>query len=433
MSRLAVVLSFVLLLACPPVWGEVRLRLQGSNTVGAALAPALVEAWLKEQGFPEVERRQQGDALVIRGQGGTAEAIVVSIVAHGSSTAFSGLLKGEADLGMASRPIKGKERDELAVYGDMTAVGSEYVIALDGIAVIVHPQNPLTSLDKATLSDLFTGKLRDWKGLGGSGAVHIYARDDHSGTYDTFSSLVLGKAELTAGAQRFDSNHALAEAVAADPQGIGFVSLAEVGGNRALAIRDAEGATLSPSAFSVATEDYALARRLFFYVPREGLPQAHALARFATSAAGQVVVMSEGLVGQQVLHARPALADEAPSEYRQLVDGAARYSINFRFNEGKVALDNKAQDDIQRLVEYVRSNNLRSHELILAGFADRHEALPLYSLDLSIQRADQVADQLIAEGLLNIRVRGYGSALPVASNEIAQGRSKNRRVEVWVR
>lgn len=418
------------------VAGEQYLRLQGSNTVGHSLAPALVEAWFAERGYGAVSREQLAKEEVrLSAESGEGERMVVDIIAHGSSTAFKALAAGEADLGMASRPIKQKELAMLSAQGDLSAPDSEYVIALDGVAVIVHPDNPIVRIDTATLRRIFTGEVQDWKELGGKpGKIHVYARDDASGTYDTFRSLVLGKkVQLTKKARRFDSNAELSVTVASDPQGIGFVSLADVGTNHALAVNDAEGISLSPEAFTIATEDYALARRLFFYVPAGGNPLAQEFASFAISHAGQQVVKAEGLVGQQLMTAMPSLPESGPDEYLQLVDGAERFSINFRFNEGKVVIDNKARDDVQRLLSHLDTKEHDVHELILVGFSDRHEALPIYSLELSISRADLIADLLNKMGVHRVLVRGYGSALPVASNDSAEGRYKNRRVEVWVR
>jgi phosphate transport system substrate-binding protein len=69
---------------------------------------------------------------------------------------------------------------------------------------------------------------------------------------------------------------------------------------------------------------------------------------------------------------------------------------------------------------------------MLFGFADSSESLPIKALQLSVSRADRVADLLANEGMSAMRVRGYGSAVPVASNATEAGRHKNRRVEVWV-
>ena len=127
------------------------------------------------------------------------------------------------------------------------------------------------------------------------------------------------------------------------------------------------------------------------------------------------------------------LDKSAPEEYRKLTAAAKRLSLNFRFLPGTTKLDNKAQRDVQRLKEFMGMSDNNKKELMMFGFADSNESMPIVSLQLSTDRADAVADLLVHEGLRPGKVRGYGNAVPVASNETEAGRAKNRRVEVWVR
>src|SRR5690606_39821510 len=108
----------------------------------------------------------------------------VSVAAHGSGTGFVGLQDGSADLAASSRPIKGGEAEALKGLGDLRSLDGEQVIAIDGLAIIVHPRNPIASLTTAQLAAVFAGEIRDWSALGGTpGAISLYARDDKSGTY----------------------------------------------------------------------------------------------------------------------------------------------------------------------------------------------------------------------------------------------------------
>lgn len=186
-----------------------------------------------------------------------SDGVGVELHSHGSSTGFTDLLAGRADLAMSSRPITDEERQRL---GEVR----EIVIALDGLAIIVRPSNALAQIKLRELRRVFAGEINDWSQLGGRpGRIALHARDDRSGTYDTFRSLVLGSAPLSRQAQRYESTEALAAAVARDPNAIGFVGLAGV---RALAVADGAQAR-APSAREVAVENYALARRLFLYAP----------------------------------------------------------------------------------------------------------------------------------------------------------------------
>lgn len=411
-----------------------RLRLHGSNTVGAELAPALIDAWLSSKGFSEIHigELQPEERLITARRGD--ERIAVEVHAHGSTTAFRDMLNRTADMGMASRPIKPEEVQAVSSRGRLDSAKAEFVLGLDGIAVVVHPSNPLLHLDKETLADIFSGRIADWSQLGApTGRIQVYARDDKSGTYDTFKSLVLGKRALESTAQRFESNAALSDAVAADRNGIGFVGLPYVRHSKLLGVSEAGTLPVVPTPFSVATEDYSLARRLFLYVPDDAPPEARELAEFAVSSAGQAQVARADFVAQNILEGEAPPAADAPEEYRALVRGARRVSLNFRFRAGSIHLDNKGLRDLERLVGYLGRPENSGRELMLIGFADANETLPLHSLELSIHRADQVGDLLIRRGIGPRRIRGYGQAVPVASNADARGRQKNRRVEVWLR
>jgi serine/threonine-protein kinase len=168
------------------------LRLCGSNTVGAELAPALVEAFLRRRGAPAIARTVDATGQALRATLPTGE-VLVDVRAEGSATAFTGLAAGRCDVGLASRPISDDEAARLgaAGFGDPRRPAIEHVIALDGIAVIVHPDNPIAALDRAALRGVFTGAITDWAALGG--AATSGARRP-SGTYDTFKHLVLGAA-----------------------------------------------------------------------------------------------------------------------------------------------------------------------------------------------------------------------------------------------
>jgi phosphate transport system substrate-binding protein len=424
------------LLAMPLQAAEtLQLRLHGSNTIGAQLGPELVKGWLQANRYQKIHVEELApQEQKITAVSNSGSVIVVDIAAHGSSTGFRALSAGTADIAMSSRPIKGKELEKLKELGRMNGPQSEFVVGLDGIAVIVHSENPLPRIDKGKLKQIFNGELRDWSQLGGKpGPIRVYARDDNSGTYDTFKSLVLGKkTPLVGNAQRFESNADLSDAVAVDRGGIGFVGLPYIRHSKALAVADDIPLAISPDRFTVATEDYALARRLFFYLPEKANPLARSLVEYALSQQGQQVVADSGFVSQEIISGSLSAAVEHP-EYNSLISGAERLSLNFRFHKGSALLDNKARYDIKRLTTYMAKQGNRKRELILIGFSDKNEAIPMHSLGLSVQRADSIADVLLGRGVAPRKVRGYGPAVTVASNETSRGREKNRRVEVWLR
>ena len=227
------------------------LRIQGSNTIGAALGPALVEGLLSAQGLRKIHRETPDTANELRIVGETilGRRIVVEVAAHGSSTGFTALKAASADLAASSRPIKDSELASLQSLGDLKSPSAEQVIAIDGLAIILHPDNPLNQLDTVQLARIFSGEVKTWEDIGGRGGpIHLYARDDQSGTYDTFKELVLSGRGKTLGsaAKRFESSEQLSDAVSTDPQGIGFIGLPYVRQARAVAIVDGQSQAMLP-------------------------------------------------------------------------------------------------------------------------------------------------------------------------------------------
>jgi len=422
-------------LAAPPD-GTTVLRIHGSNTVGAKLAPMLVAGLFEAKGLQSVriapagkENEQRVTALDERGK--TIQALVA---AHGTGTGFAGLKDGTADLAAASRPIKQSEAQSLAALGDMRSAESEQVIAIDGLAVIVHPDNPVQSLSVEQVARLFSGEIANWRELGGANAaVELHTRDDQSGTYDTFKELVLGSQgkTLATNATRYESNDALSLAVSRRSGAIGFVGLASVGKSKALAITDGDSQPMAPATALVATEDYPLSRRLFLYAdPQKQSKWTREFLTFVHSPAGQAIVEKSGYVAQAIAPIRLPLQTTMPEAYQQLAKEAQRLTVNFRFAEGSAQLDNKAQRDVQRLIDYLNSHDKQMNAALLVGFGDARND-PARTALLSKLRAMAVRRELARGGILVKEINGLGDQLPVASNSEA-GRIKNRRVEVWV-
>ena len=412
--------------------------MHGSNTIGAKLLPALMEEFLKEEGAKQIQRKSGKDPEEM-----TIEAVMagestpkgIEIAAHGSKTAFEDLAAGKCDIGIASRQIKTEEADACAKIGlgDLHSPVCEHVVGLDGIAILVNQGNSISNLTKQQIADIFSGKITDWSQTGGqAGAINLYARDAKSGTFDTFKSLVLGTADLSPQSKRFEDSNELSDAVAADSNGIGFVGLPFVRNAKALAVSEPGTMPLMATAFTVATEDYLLARRLFIYTPANPQqPLTRKFVEFALGDRGQEVVSAIGFVKQTPDLQHPILPDDAPREYVSAVKDAERISLNFRFRPNSTDLDNKSVRDLDRITKLLQQNSYRDRSLLLFGFADGRGSGGV-NLKLSKERAGAVAKELATRGITPAMVAGFGSALPVASNDTDQGREKNRRVEVWL-
>ncbi|MGB7647134.1 MAG: phosphate ABC transporter substrate-binding/OmpA family protein [Pseudomonas fluorescens] len=435
---LLLLLPFYAVAAALPVPDQgPALRIQGSNTIGAALGPALVKGLMEHQGLQAVhaEPGEGANEQRVIGKTRQGKSVIIEVAAHGSSTGFSALKNASADLAASSRPIKDSELVDLEPLGDLKSPEAEQVIAIDGLAIILHPQNPLTTLNTAQLAQIFNGEVSTWEALGGTGgAIHLYARDDQSGTYDTFKELVLrlrGK-PLAASAQRFESSEGLSDAVSHDPHGIGFIGLPYVRQAKAVAIVDGDSQPMPALTSLIATEDYPLSRRLYFYWPPANRnPWAKALVDFTQSSKGQAIVAANGFIAQQVQAIGVAPRDSMPDGYQAIARDAQRLTVNFRFEEGSASLDNKARQDLQRVVAYIRSHGKLDRHVTLVGFGDAKND-PQRAALLSKLRAMAVRRELVKSGVVLRDIRGFGAQMPVAANTADEGRIKNRRVEVWV-
>jgi phosphate transport system substrate-binding protein len=420
-----------------PLAPTVILRLQGSNTIGAALAPALAEAFLRRRGSTVLSRHPGSKPLetLVAGRSDKGDGEnAITIFAEGSSTAFTGLAQGSCEIGMSSRAIKVEEAQDLERrgLGDLRSPAGEHVLALDGLAVVVHPNNPLHDMDLAKLAAVFRGDIGDWSAVGSpAGPIRILARDDASGTYDTFRHLVLGNTTLSPNARRFADSQTLSDAVASDPSAIGFIGLVYIGNAKPLAIHEGKTRALFPSPFTVATEDYPLARRLYLYTPvRTTNPVVTEFVNFALSAEGQRVVRESGFVDLNVSVMEPrTCGDDCSPRYAVLTRSARRLSLDFRFLSGSAVLDSRGQRDLERLVRFLGVSG--KGEVMLLGFSDNRGA-PASNMKLALDRVKVIEEELTQRGVRPTIVEALGDQMPVASNATDSGREKNRRVEVWL-
>ena len=412
------------------------LSLVGSNTIGEKLAPALVLQYLRSNNINSLVLNKTAIDVerVITGQSGE-QPISVEILSHGSSTAFKALKDQKADVGMSSRPIKQHEIDALMpIYGNMAGHRSEHILALDGLAVIVNPANPISELTSEAIAKLFSGEIKNWQDVGGDDIpVKLFARDVNSGTWDSFRSMVLKpfNYDLSGSAERFESSTELSDKVFKTPGGIGFIGLPYVRQAKSLAVAASKDTLpIYPTSFTVSTEDYPLSRRLYLYIPSAiDNSWANGFIEFVLSDEGQNIVKSMDLVPQNISLGQPSSQLIMPDGYEGLPGIANRLSINFRFDTGGNDLDVKARRDIKRLVNFLEEGQKR--QVYLVGFTDNIGDEATNYL-LSKKRAKSVANELYKYGVSVNGVLGLGPQSPVASNDTQLGRIKNRRVEIWL-
>ena len=431
--------------AKPPLSAiETLLRFHGSNTIGGKLLPELVNTFLKEEGYTNIRSvpgLREEEEFVVGEINGVEKKI--EIQAHGSKTAFEGLQNGLCDIGMASRKIKPDEQKKISPFlGDLTSNASEHVLALDGIAVIVHPSNPVKVLTIGQLADIFSGVIYDWSQVGGQkGPISVYARDEKSGTWDFFNDAVLKKYNKSLNAKdRFEDSLKLSDSVYNDIGGIGFIGLNYIGLNKVIGLSDAGIDARKPSLLTVKTEDYILSRRLFLYTAVQ--PNNSLVSRFiefALSDKAQAVIQSIGLVSMDLTPVSKSTEDRQDdprnksARWRNLtVNADSEIPTRFRFRAGSSELDSRASRDIGRIVRTLGQKDYQGRSLILIGFADASGPHNL-NCKLSQERADIVKRELTWQGFSFHAVKGLCEEAPIVPNDTPENQEKNRRVEVWVK
>lgn len=404
----------------------------GSNTIGASLAPALVKAYLAKKNVENVRTISvlKNDEVYIKGELSTSgQSVQILIKALGSSTGFKALRAKKSQIAAASRAIKSEELELLRDFGDMRSVEHEHILGIDGLAIIVNKNSSQVKLTIEQLRKVFAGEFTNWSQLGETeGNINLYARDRHSGTWDTFKRLVLGKeSQLSSQARRYDSNDQLSKAISEDENGIGFVGIASVGLNKALRVSDGSNLALQPSRLNIATEDYALSRRLYLYSASNENQWVNEFIAYSQNIEGQNIVADTGFVSQNVSPLNTTINENASQSYKLLTENAQRLSVNFRFTQGSASLDTKASKDMQRLIDFMEDKK-SNKRLVLIGFGDDRKSQKRTQL-ISKLRAMAIRRELVREGIYPAETVGFGSSSKIASQQSL----KNRRVEVWLK
>ncbi len=227
---------------------------------------------------------------------------LVAVTGGGSGTGISSLISGTCDIANASRTIKNKE---IALAKQRGINPYEIKVGLDGLAVVVNPRNPATKLTLQQLADIFTGRISNWKELGGKdGKIVILSREVNSGTHVYFKEHVLrkgdpnGKEEFAASALMLPSSQAIADEVAQNPAAIGYYGMGYISSKqRAIAVaKDEKSEYIEPTINNVINGKYPISRPLLIYT--NGQPQGlvKKFVDFCLSKEGQEIVLKTDFV-----------------------------------------------------------------------------------------------------------------------------------------
>jgi phosphate transport system substrate-binding protein len=221
--------------------------------------------------------------------------IKIQVTGGGTGTGFAALQNRTTDLCNASRKIRSAEIDKCIVaFGKRP---KEYKVALDGLSVYVSDENPVKELTVAQLELIFTGKIRNWKEVGGKDApITVYSRENSSGTYEFFKEHVLKGKDFAAKTQTMPGTAAVLQAVAKDKNGIGYGGAAYGAGAKHLPIKkDDASPAVEPTEENVIKGDYPIWRHLFIYVnPALDNGDIAAYLNWIRSDSGQKVVKDVG-------------------------------------------------------------------------------------------------------------------------------------------
>ena len=245
-----------------------------------------------------------GSSIVIKGSTtvlpiaqGTLEAFMkkhpevqISLSGGGSGEGIKALIDKTTDIATSSREIK-KEEVELAKTKNVNPVAN--VVANDAIVPVVHPKNKVTNLSIDQLSQIYQGKITNWKEVGGEDLkIVVISRDSSSGTFESWDHFVMKKVKVTPKAQMLASNGAIVTAVSKNRYAIGYLGIGYV--NKSLKPLQVNGVTASVQ--TALSKEYPMSRELYIYTDGDATGDVAKYIAFVKSAEGQKIVVKEGFV-----------------------------------------------------------------------------------------------------------------------------------------
>ena len=461
--------------AQPKAPPDMLVRLAGSGVIGGRPVQELATAWarqLKLAGI-RIDSGMDPDEYDIVAEGAENSGhMTVQSRSHGTASGIEPLLRGQADLWMASRAVRDADLDamrkrnvpNIPTAAQFQQPGVENVIGLTALAVVVHPRNPVPALTFQQLRDIFAGKSTSWAQVGGPSnlPIGIYSLDVTDSDTDTFCGTILGNPDTQKCVDSFPRLAApragmggedLADAVAGNPAGIGFVSYSARRSARPLPLGNVCGTGVAPSLFKMKAEEYPLVQRLYLYAApgRPLSPAANDFLQFALGPVGQAAIAASGLADQAPGVSDPDYADSRLDTASNAMDGgrtrvrapdvrafeaatagADRLSITFRFQAGTNALDSRAEADIARLTDLLHKPNYARASVTLIGFSSTIGDY-IGNRQLARERAESIRDRLATANIPNVSAVGIGPGAAIACNLDPTTTQLNQRVEVWLR
>lgn len=268
--RLVPGVCLFVLAACSSVTEQRAVTVKGSDTM-----VQLGQRWA------EVYMNEHADA-------------VLQVTGGGSGIGIAALINGSTDIAQASRMMRDEEKE--SARAQRGAEVSEIPVALDALAVYLNQENPIESLTIAQIDGIFRGEITNWSQVGGApGGIVLYGRENSSGTYVYFKEQVMDDADFAPSYQSLPGTAAVINAVANDPNGVGYGGIGYVTGVKAISISPNEGEQpIAPSEENVWSNTYPLSRNLYFYTIGEPDGLAGEFIAWTLSPEGQAIVSEIG-------------------------------------------------------------------------------------------------------------------------------------------
>jgi phosphate transport system substrate-binding protein len=218
---------------------------------------------------------------------------VIQVTGGGSGVGITALINGTTDICNASRPMKQAEIEKLKAR--YNTLGVQIPCAKDGITIFLNEANKLDELSIKQLSDIFQGKIRNWKELGGNDAeIRLYGRENSSGTYTYFHDEVV-KADYAASVQTLPGTAAVVNAVKKDVNGIGYGGAAYAVGVKHARVKEASGSkAVLPTNENIANGTYPITRFLYMYLRNRPSGELKKYIDWVLSPEGQMIVTEVG-------------------------------------------------------------------------------------------------------------------------------------------
>lgn len=220
----------------------------------------------------------------------------ITVVGGGSGVGIAALLDGTTDIAMSSRSIKMDERMKLQ---DAGKAYKEVTIARDALSVIVNPKNKVSKLTREQIEGIYTGKITNWKDVGGDDMkIVVYGRETSSGTYEFFKENVLNRKNYASSMLNMPATGAIIQSVSQTPGAIGYVGLAYVTKEvKDIAVSYDKGKTyVNASVENAKNKSYPIVRPLFYFYPSAKEKAVKPFVDYILSAEGQKIVSDVGYI-----------------------------------------------------------------------------------------------------------------------------------------